>query len=61
MYQYGSIVAGYEFDFNYPEPARTFGTYLSVFGFEILNVAPPEVCRRIAPLPSSDLGTRHSA
>ena len=44
MHQYGSIVTGYEFDFDYPEPARTFGTYMSAFGFDFLNIAPPEVC-----------------
>jgi hypothetical protein len=42
IYQYSSIVTGYEFDFAYPEPAATATEYLAVFGLELLNFSPPE-------------------
>lgn len=41
-YQYAKIVTGYEFEFHYPQPARSAVNYLSVFGLEVLNISPPE-------------------
>ena len=43
IYQYASIVTGYEHYFHYPEPARGAVSYMSMFGLEILNFSPPEV------------------
>ena len=42
IYQYANIVTGYEFDFHYPEPAKSAVEYLSLFGLNLLSVSPPE-------------------
>ena len=42
IYQYANIVTGYEFDFDYPEPAKSVVEYLSAFGLNILSLSPPE-------------------
>ena len=42
IYQYANIVTGYEFDFDYPEPAKSGVECLSTFGLNILSLSPPE-------------------
>ena len=42
IYQYASIVTGYEFNFDYPEPAKSAAEFLSMFGLNILSLSPPE-------------------
>jgi hypothetical protein len=42
IYQYASLVTGREISFHYPWPASEFSAWLSVFGLEIMNFAPPE-------------------
>ena len=54
IYQYSSIVTGYEHYFHYPEPARGAVSYMSMFGLEVLNFSPPEV-RVEAPLVRTSL------
>ena len=54
IYQYASIVTGYENYFHYPEPARGAVSYMSMFGLEVLNFSPPEV-RVEAPLVRTSL------
>ena len=50
IYQYASIVTGYENYFHYPEPARGAVSYMSMFGLEVLNFSPPEVSVAEPPL-----------
>ena len=50
IYQYSSIVTGYEHYFHYPEPARGAVSYMSMFGLEVLNFSPPEVSVAEPPL-----------
>ena len=50
IYQYSSIVTGYEHYFHYPEPARGAVSYMSMFGLEVLNFSPPEVSVAAPPL-----------
>ena len=42
VYQYASIVTGYEFDFHYPEPAKWVVEHMSLFGLSIISLSPPE-------------------
>ena len=42
IYQYANIVTGYEFNLDYPEPAKSVVEYLSMFGLSILSISPPE-------------------
>ena len=42
VYQYASIVTGYEFDFHYPQPAKWVVEHMSLFGLSVLSISPPE-------------------
>ena len=49
IYQYASIVTGYEFQFDYPEPAKSAVEFLSAFGLNLLGLAPPECEQWLRP------------
>ena len=40
--QYSNIVTGYEFEFQYPEPAKSMVNWMSAFSFNLITVSPPE-------------------
>ena len=42
VYQYASIVTGYEFDFHYPQPAKWVVEHMSLFGLSVLSLSSPE-------------------